>query len=111
MLQLSWSAGDHIVAREELKTLNDLRASGRKIKIACQQGGPHVGLLYDSLDAAKIDRNEIEIKWVNDLTGADGPAEAFRKDATVDACCVITPEMIGLTGGYDSVGSGARRDG
>ncbi len=107
ILQLSWSAGDHLVARENLKTLNDLRNESRKIRIACQQGGPHVGLLYDSLDAAKINRNEVEIVWVPDLTGPNGPAEAFRKDEKIDACCVITPDMIGLTGGYDSTGSGA----
>ncbi len=107
ILQLSWSAGDHIVSREQLKTLNDLRGKGRKVKIACQQGGPHVGLLYDSLDAAKISRDEVEIVWVPDLTGPNGPAELFRKDNSVDACCVITPDMIGLTGGVDSVGSGA----
>ena len=107
VLQLSWSVGDHVVARENLKTLNDLRGKDRKVRIACQQGGPHVGLLYDSLDAAKINRNEVEIVWVPDLTGPNGSAETFRKDATIDACCVITPDMIGLTGGYDSTGSGA----
>ncbi len=107
VLQLSWSAGDHIVAREKLKTLNDLRNESQKVRIACQQGGPHVGLLYDSLDAAKINRNEVEIVWVKDLTGPEGPAETFRKDETIDACCVITPDMIGLTGGYESTGSGA----
>lgn len=106
ILQLSWSAGDHIVSRANLKSLNDLRGKGRKIKVACQQGGPHVGLLYDSLDAAKIGRDEIEIVWLKDLTGPNGPAEKFRQDSTIDACCVITPDMIGLTGGYDSVGSG-----
>ncbi|MCA9170568.1 MAG: hypothetical protein KDB23_22975, partial [Planctomycetales bacterium] len=107
VLQLSWSAGDHIVARENLKTLNDLRRAGNKVRIACQQGGPHVGLLYDSLDAAKIGKDEVEVVWVKDLTGANGPAELFRKDNSIDACCVITPDMIGLTGGYDAKGSGA----
>ncbi len=107
VLQLSWSAGDHIVAREHLKTLNDLAAKEKKVRIACQQGGPHVGLLYDVLVAAKIEREQIEIVWVPDLTGPGGPAEAFRKDNSVDACCVITPDMTGLTGGIDQVGSGA----
>ena len=72
ILQLSWSAGDHLVAREGIETLNDLRQEGKKIKIACQQGGPHVGLLFDSLDAAKINRDEIEVVWVDDLEGHDG---------------------------------------
>ncbi len=103
ILQLSWSAGDHIVGRKAIRSLNDLK--GRKI--ACQQGGPHVGLLYDSLSAAKLSKSDVEIVWVSDLTGPKGPAEAFRKDESIDACCVITPDMIGLTSGFDSVGSGA----
>ncbi len=107
ILQLSWSAGDHVVARQNLKTLNDLRGKDRKIRIACQQGGPHVGLLYDSLTAAQIRRDEVEIVWVADLTGPNGAAEKFRTDPTVDACCVITPDMAGLTGGMDSIGNGA----
>ena len=108
VMQLSWSAGDHVVSRANLKTLNDLRAKdGKKIKVACQKGGPHVGLLYDSLDAATVNRNEVEIVWVDDLTGPNGPAEKFRNDTSIDACCVITPDMIGLTGGLEDSGSGA----
>lgn len=107
ILQLSWSAGDHIVAREQLKTLNDLKRAGKKVRIACQQGGPHVGLLYDSLAAANLTRNDVEIVWVPDLSGDNGPAELFRKDASIDACCVITPDMLGLCGDFDGVGSGA----
>ncbi len=107
ILQLSWSKGDHIVARENLRTLNDLRGKDRKVRIACQQGGPHVGLLYDSLDAAQIKRDEVEIIWVPDLTGPNGPADKFRNDPTIDACCVITPDLFGLTGGLESVGTGA----
>lgn len=108
IMQLSWSAGDHLVSRESIKTLNDLRpTNGKKVRIACQNGGPHVGLLYDSLRAANIARDEIEIVWVDDLTGPKGPAQAFRDDPTIGACCVITPDMLGLTGGVDSKGTGA----
>lgn len=103
VLQLSWSAGDHIVGRASIRTLNDLKGK----KIACQKGGPHVGLLYDSLAAAQLTKNDVTIVWVDDLTGDKGPAEAFRRDASIDACCVITPDLIGLTSGFDSVGSGA----
>lgn len=107
ILQLSWSAGDHIVSRAKIKTLNDLKQAGRKVKIACQQGGPHVGLLYDALSAAQLKRDDVDVVFVKDLTGANGPAEKFRSDPTIDACCVITPDMIGLTGGLDSSGTGA----
>ncbi|XZE22503.1 ABC transporter substrate-binding protein [Pirellulaceae bacterium SH449] len=103
ILQLSWSAGDHIVARKNVRTLNDLKGK----KIAVQKGGPHVGLLYDSLSAANLKREDVTIVWVDDLTGEKGAAEAFRNDPTIDACCVITPDLIGLTSGFDSVGSGA----
>jgi ABC-type nitrate/sulfonate/bicarbonate transport system substrate-binding protein len=103
ILQLSWSAGDHIIARKGIKSLNDLKGK----KIACQQGGPHVGLLYDSLSAAQLSKKDVEIVWTKDITGAAGPAEAFRKDKTIDACCVITPDMIGLSGGLSDSGSGA----
>jgi len=101
--QLSWSAGDHIVGRKSIRNLNDLKGK----KIACQQGGPHVGLLYDSLSAANLTKDDVTVVWVKDLTGENGPADAFRKDPSIDACCVITPDLIGLTSGFDSVGSGA----
>ncbi len=103
ILQLSWSAGDHIVSRESIKSLNDLKGK----KIACQQGGPHVGLLYDSLTAAQLTNKDVTIVWTKDLTGPEGAAELFRKDNTIDACCVITPDMLGLTGGIDTKGTGA----
>ncbi len=103
ILQLSWSAGDHVVGRENIKTLNDLKGK----KIACQQGGPHVGLLFDSLSAAQLTNKDVTIVWTKDLTGPEGAAELFRKDSSIDACCVITPDMLGLTGGIDSKGTGA----
>lgn len=103
ILQLSWSAGDHIVARKTIRTLNDMKGK----KVACQQGGPHVGLLYDSLSAAGLGRNDVDIVWTKDITGANGPAETFRRDPSIDACCVITPDMIGLTSGLEAEGTGA----
>lgn len=113
-LQLTWSKGDHVVAREHIKSLNDLKPqSGEKVKIACQRGGPHVGLLDDMLRLARLSFEEgiswqdMDVVWVPDLTGENGPAERFRKDPSVDACCVISPDMIGLCGGLDSVGTGA----
>lgn len=107
ILQLTWSAGDYVVARKDLKTLNDLKRDGKKVKVAVQQGGPHVGLVYDVLEAVQLKKNDIEVVFVEDLTGPKGPAELFRKDKSIDACCVITPDMIGLTGGLTNVGTGA----
>lgn len=108
IMQLSWSAGDHIISRAEYAKLNDLALkNGKKVRIACQKGGPHVGLLYDSLKAANIPHTDVEIVWVDELTGPNGAAQKFRDDATIGACCVITPDMLGLTGGIDSQGTGA----
>ncbi|MEN1681916.1 MAG: hypothetical protein AAGJ46_20230 [Planctomycetota bacterium] len=107
ILQLSWSGGDHIVSREGFNTLNDLKRDGKKARIACQQGGPHVGLLYDALAAAQLTNDDVEIVFVPDLTGPNGAAEKFRNDSSIDACCVITPDMLGLTGGLDTKGTGA----
>lgn len=108
IMQLSWSAGDHIVSRKEISRLNDLASkNGEKVRIACQKGGPHVGLLYDSLKTANVPRSDIEIVWVDELTGPNGAAQKFRDDPSIDACCVITPDMLGLTGGVDSTGTGA----
>ncbi len=103
IMQLSWSAGDHIVGRKTIRNLNDLKGK----KIACQQGGPHVGLLYDSLEAAGLNKSSVTIVWTKDITGPGGPAEAFRTDTSIDACCVITPDMIGLSTGLTEVGTGA----
>lgn len=107
ILQLTWSLGDHLVARSHVKTLNDLRPKqGKKVKIAVQQGGPHLDLIQDTLEAAGLKWEDVEIVWTKDLTGPNGAAELFRKDASMDACCVISPDMTGLTGGLESTGTG-----
>ncbi|MEM1445330.1 MAG: hypothetical protein AAGF84_04695 [Planctomycetota bacterium] len=103
ILQMTWSAGDHIVSRSQLKTLSDLKGA----KIVLQRGGPHVGMLDDALRAAQLIWNDLEVVWVDALTGPGGPAELFRNDPSIDACCVISPDMFGLTGGLDTIGSGA----
>lgn len=125
--QLTWSMGDHVIFREPETNLRQASAgvyevvrptqlqqwkvspTGRtkKVKICLQSEGPHVGLLDDTLKSGGLTWDDVEVVWVKDLTGPDGPAEKFRKDPTIDACCVITPDMIGLTSGIDSVGNGA----
>ncbi len=102
-LQLTWSAGDHMVSRESFKTLNDLKGK----KIALQKGGPHIGMLNDILRTAQLKWSDIKVVWTDDVTGDNGPGEIFRKDATIDACFVVSPDMAGLTGGLDKVGLGS----
>jgi ABC-type nitrate/sulfonate/bicarbonate transport system substrate-binding protein len=104
-LQLTWSAGDHMVGRPTCKTLNDLKGK----KIALQRGGPHVGMLDDVLRSVGLKWSDITPDWTDDVTGDKGPAAKFRKEASVDACFVITPDMTDLTGGLDKVGDGSEK--
>jgi ABC-type nitrate/sulfonate/bicarbonate transport system substrate-binding protein/outer membrane protein OmpA-like peptidoglycan-associated protein len=104
VLQLTWSAGDHMVSREPIKTVRDLKGK----TIALQKGGPHIGMLNDVLKTAQLDWQDVRIVWAADLTGSpDSPAELLRKDRGIDVCFVITPDMIGLCGGLKNAGSGA----
>ena len=104
IMQMTWSAGDHMVARRHIKTIKDLKGKN----IVLQTGGPHVGMLDDILNTARLKWKDVRIIWAKDLTGSpDSPAEMFRKDSSIDACFVITPDMIGLCGGLQNTGTGA----
>lgn len=104
-LQMTWSAGDHLVARSTIRLLSDLKGK----TIALQKGGPHVGMLHDVLRTAKLDRHkDITVKWTDDVEGDKGPAALFRKDPTIDACFTISPEMADLTGGLEKTGDGTK---
>ncbi len=104
ILQMTWSAGDHLVSRETLRTVSDLRGK----TIALQRGGPHVGMLDDVLKSAQLTWKDVQVVWTKDLTGSeDSPAELFRKRADIDAVFTITPDMLGLTGGLITPGTGA----
>lgn len=104
IMQMTWSAGDHMVARSDIRTVRDIK--GRTIVL--QKGGPHVGMLDDILKTAGLGWDDIKILWADDLTGtANSPAEIFRKNQEVGACFVISPDMIGLTSGLHQIGSGA----
>lgn len=102
-LQLTWSGGDHMVSRENLVTAADLKGK----TIALQKGGPHVGLLNDILATAKLTYDDIHLVWCDDLTGPKGAAARFKSDEHIDACLVITPDMVTLCGGLNETGSGA----
>ena len=104
VMQMTWSAGDHCVARSGIKTVKDLKGA----TVVLQKGGPHVGLLDDILKTARLNWGDIQVIWAEDLTGTPGsPGEMFRKDPKIDACFVISPDMIGLTGGLHETGTGA----
>jgi outer membrane protein OmpA-like peptidoglycan-associated protein len=65
-------------------------------------------MLDDILKTAQLDWNDINVVWAADLTASTNcPAEIFKRDPTVDACFVITPDMIALCGGLKNTGTGA----
>lgn len=107
-LFVSWSNGDHLIARKEIKSLNDLKPhNGKKARIALQKGGAHVGWLYELLQTAQINISDVDIVWANEMVGPGSPPDLFRKDNSIDAAFAITPDMLGLTSGIDAVGTGA----
>jgi outer membrane protein OmpA-like peptidoglycan-associated protein len=103
IMQMTWSAGDHMVVKPGIKRITDLRGK----TICLQQGGPHVGMFDDILKTGQLSWDDVNVIFVDDLTGDKGPAERFRRDRSVDACFVISPDMIGLCGGLRDTGSGA----
>lgn len=104
ILQMTWSAGDHMVVRPDVKTVRDLKGK----TVALQQGGPHVGMLDDVLKTGQLTWDDIKVVWTRDLNGTpDSPPEVFRARTGVAACFAITPDMMGLTGGLQNTGTGA----
>lgn len=104
IMQMTWSAGDHMVVRQPIRTVSDLKGK----TVSLQQGGPHVGMLDDILKTARLTWDDIKVVWAKDLTGsADSPPELFRKRNDIDACFAITPDMAGLCGGLQNTGTGA----
>lgn len=105
VLQLTWSVGDHFVVRgDRVRSLSELRGK----KIVLQRAGPHIGFLDDILATAGLRWEDITVVWAPDLTATDNsPAAIFRRDAMVDGAFVISPDMLGLTGGLRDTGTGA----
>ncbi len=98
----SFSAGDGIVAAEGIGSISDL--SGRRIAI--QANGPHVDFVGRILADGGLSFSDVEIVWVEDLTGeGDTPSAAFA-DGRADAAAVILPDARFLTSG-GTVGTGA----
>jgi len=103
VMQMTWSAGDHMVAREEITDLKSLKGKTGAI----QKGGPHVGMMDDILRDANLTWDDINVVWMDNVTGEDSPVSEFRSNTEVDFAFAITPDMFGLTGGLDTAGTGA----
>lgn len=101
--QLTWSSGgDCLVVKDGIKSAKDLRGK----TIALQAYGPHVYYLSKVLNDAGLTLRDVNIKWVNDLTGtANSPLDAFYTQE-VDAALMIIPDGLVLTSN-GAVGTGA----
>ena len=69
IMQMTWSAGDHMISREAIKTVTDLKGK----TVAVQQGGPHIGMLDDVLKTAQLGWDDITVKFYDALTGPGSP--------------------------------------
>jgi hypothetical protein len=76
--------------------------------VSIQKGGPHGERRADTRASGGLTWKDIEPVWVDDVTGDKGPAARFRKDASIGACTVISPDKDALIGGSapESVGTG-----
>ncbi len=101
--QMTWSSGgDCLVVKPGIKTAKDLNGK----TIVLQAYGPHVAYLSKILKDAGLTMNDVNIRWVKDLTGTENsPAEALYQD-DIDAAFVIIPDGLMLTSN-GTVGTGA----
>jgi len=102
-MQMTWSSGDHLIARDDIPTMDALKGK----TIAVQKGGPHVGMLDDVLQTAHLEWDDVTVVWADQITGPGSATEMFRKNTDIDAAFAITPDMLGLTGGLETTGTGA----
>src|SRR5215470_3648314 len=94
--QIDFSAGgDGVVARGEIRSINDLRnTGGRKKKVVLAQNSPSHYLIMSLLIDAGIDPNDIDFKW-----SADAPAAAkiFLTDSSYDAFVGWSPDIYNVS--------------
>ncbi|PWU08194.1 MAG: hypothetical protein C5B50_30040 [Verrucomicrobia bacterium] len=94
--QIDFSGGgDGVVARGEIRSINDLRPTGgKRKKIVLAQNSPSHYLIMSLLVDAGIDPGEIDFKW-----SADAPAAAkiFVQDSSYDAFVGWSPDIYQVT--------------
>ena len=94
--QIDFSAGgDGIVARGEIRTINDFRATGgRRKKVVLAQNSPSHYLIMSLLIDAGIDPNDVDFKWAADAPSA---AKIFLQDKSFDAFVGWSPDIYNIT--------------
>lgn len=94
--QIDFSAGgDGIVARGEIRNINDLRMQGgKRKKVVLAQNSPSHYLIMSLLIDAGIDPNDIDFKWAADAPSA---AKIFVQDKSFDAFVGWSPDIYVIT--------------
>lgn len=90
--QIDWSdGGDGIVARGDIRTMNDFRQEGgRRRKVVLAQNSPSHYLIMSLLIDAGINPAEIDFRWAADAPAA---AKIFVQDQTFDAFVGWAPDI------------------
>ena len=94
--QIDWSAGgDGMVARGEIRSINDFRIQGgKRKKVVLAQNSPSHYLIMSLLIDAGIDPGDIDFKWASDAPSA---AKIFVQDPSFDAFVGWSPDIYNIT--------------
>jgi NitT/TauT family transport system substrate-binding protein len=94
--QVDWSGGgDGVVARGEMRSINDFRMqNGKRKKVVLAQNSPSHYLIMSLLIDAGIDPNDVDFKWAADAPSA---AKIFVTDGSYDAFVGWSPDIYNIT--------------
>ena len=94
--QVDFSAGgDGVVARGEIRSINDFRAQGgKRKKVVLAQNSPSHYLIMSLLIDAGIDPGDVDFKWAADAPSA---AKIFLQDPSYDAFVGWSPDIYNIT--------------
>jgi NitT/TauT family transport system substrate-binding protein len=94
--QVDFSAGgDGVVARGDIRSINDLRSfGGKRKKVVLAQNSPSHYLIMSLLVDAGIDPGDIDFKWAADAPSA---AKIFVQDTSYDAFVGWSPDIYNVT--------------
>ena len=104
VLQLSTSTGADGFVAKDITSIADLKGK----KIVTQINGPHLSLIGNMLKDAGLQPNDVQIKFVKQITAApdynpktpaEDPANALRRDPSLTGATCISPDILALTAG------------
>jgi len=95
-MQVDFSAGgDGIVARGNIRSVNDLRkVNGVKKRVVVAQNSPSHNFVMSMLLDAKVDPDDVDFVWASDAPAA---AKIFIQDKTADAFVGFSPDIYTIT--------------